>query len=52
MVTRNSRNVTIGLILLTLTLGSGCSSTQIYNDPNTIVDDLLVLGTMGMYRGY
>jgi len=37
-------------ILAFAALLSGCASRQITNDPNTIVDDLIVLGTMGLYR--
>ena len=50
MVKSNKRTIGIGLILATILL-SGCASRQVYNDPDTIVDDLLVLGTMGLYRG-
>ena len=39
----------ISTLIITALL-TGCASHQITNDPNTIVDDLLVLGTMGLYR--
>ena len=39
----------INLLVITALL-TGCASRQITNDPDTIVDDLLILGTMGLYR--
>ena len=30
---------------------SGCAGAQIRNDPDTILDDILVPLTMGLYRG-
>jgi PBP1b-binding outer membrane lipoprotein LpoB len=38
------------LLIATMFLG-GCASREIRNNPDTIVDDLLILGTMGLYRG-
>jgi len=41
----------IPLILISSILLGGCASHNIKNDPDTVVDDLIILGTMGLYRG-
>ena len=38
-------------IMCVLAMLSGCAGVQIQNDPDTILDDILVPLTMGLYRG-
>jgi len=39
------------IILVASIFLSGCASREIRNDPDTIVDDIIILGTFGLYRG-
>jgi PBP1b-binding outer membrane lipoprotein LpoB len=41
----------ISILLISSLFLSGCASREIKNNPDTIVDDILVLGTLGLYRG-
>jgi uncharacterized protein YceK len=41
----------LALIWCAAVILSGCASAQLRNDPDTILDDILVPLTMGLYRG-